>query len=71
MDVNCRMTTSATRRIDRREPPMPLTPGDDSDDSDLEEPPDLDEAHWDAFVPDDDERDPQPEPGDFWTQGSE
>lgn len=25
-----------------------------------------DESQWEAFVPDDDEWDPQPEPGDFW-----
>lgn len=25
-----------------------------------------DESSWEAFVPDDDEWDPQPEPGDFW-----
>ena len=25
-----------------------------------------DEAYWDAFIPDDDECDPLPEPGDFW-----
>lgn len=22
---------------------------------------------WDVFIADDDERDPEPEPGDFWT----
>ena len=26
-----------------------------------------DDSHWDAFIPDDDEFDPLPEPGDFWT----
>ena len=36
--------------------------------SDLEELdwPDTDDDRWDAFIPDDDERDPMPEPGDFW-----
>lgn len=24
------------------------------------------DARWDVFIPDDDERDPLPEPGDFW-----
>lgn len=27
---------------------------------------DEDEAPWEAFIPDDDELDPQPEAGDFW-----
>jgi hypothetical protein len=26
-----------------------------------------DDACWEVFVADDDERDPLPEPGDFWT----
>ena len=38
--------------------------------SDLEEldPPwtDDDDARWEPFIPDEDERDPLPEPGDFW-----
>jgi hypothetical protein len=27
-----------------------------------------DDSHWDVFVPDDDEIDPLPEPGDFWIE---
>lgn len=27
-----------------------------------------DDDPWDAFLDDDDERDPWPEPGDFWTE---
>lgn len=27
---------------------------------------DPEDRHWDAFLADDDERDPQPDPGDFW-----
>jgi hypothetical protein len=27
---------------------------------------DADDARWDVFVADDDERDPQPGPGEFW-----
>jgi hypothetical protein len=27
---------------------------------------DPDDPYWDAFLADDDELDPQPEPGDFW-----
>ena len=28
----------------------------------------VDDSHWDVFVPDDDEFDPLPEPGDFWIE---
>jgi hypothetical protein len=27
-----------------------------------------DTSHWDVFIPDDDEIDPLPEPGDFWIE---
>jgi hypothetical protein len=27
-----------------------------------------DDSHWDVFIPDDDELDPLPEPGDFWIE---
>lgn len=27
-----------------------------------------DDSHWDVFIPDDDEVDPLPEPGDFWIE---
>jgi hypothetical protein len=44
------------------------------DASDLEFPElpctDEDDASWDAFIPDDDERDPAPERGDFWIDNS-
>jgi hypothetical protein len=36
----------------------------DLDDFDLPWLPD--DSRWDVFVPEDDERDPLPEPGDFW-----
>lgn len=44
---------------------------DDDDFDDLAEPNklDLDDPHWDAFLADDDELDPQPAPGDFWPEG--
>jgi hypothetical protein len=45
----------------------------DPDDSDLEELPCTDEAderRWEAFIPDDDEFDPEPEHGDFWIEDS-
>lgn len=38
----------------------------DLDDADDAEDIDPDDAHWDAFLADDDERDPQPDPGDFY-----
>jgi hypothetical protein len=30
--------------------------------------PQPDDSHWDVFIPDDDEIDPLPEPGDFWIE---
>ena len=39
-------------------------PPDLDDDTPLE----LDDDSWDAFLPDDDELDPAPEPGDFWME---
>jgi hypothetical protein len=48
-----------------------IDPDSDFEDGDLagEELPctDGDDSRWEAFVPDEDERDPEPEPGDFWT----
>lgn len=38
------------------------------DDPEFEDLPHQDDARWDVFLPDDDQRDPQPEPGDFWTE---
>jgi hypothetical protein len=35
---------------------MPCTDGDDG------------ESQWEAFIPDEDERDPEPDPGDFWLE---
>jgi hypothetical protein len=51
--------------------PDPADPPD-SDGWEFEELPctDADDADWDAFLPDDDERDPEPEPGDFWIESS-
>jgi hypothetical protein len=48
--------------------PEPDGPADPSD-LDFEELPCTDDdSRWDAFIPDDDERDPQPAPGDFWIE---
>jgi hypothetical protein len=41
-------------------------PNDEPDDSSELDKIDPDDPRWDAFIADDDERDPQPEPGDFW-----
>lgn len=30
----------------------------------------FDDRHWDAFLPDDDQFDPLPEPGDFWFEAT-
>jgi hypothetical protein len=46
----------------------------DAEDSDLEfeEMPCTDQgSDWEAFLPDEDEFDPQPDPGDFWMERSE
>ena len=43
------------------------TPDDVDDSSELDEI-DPDDPRWDAFIADDDERDPQPDYGDFWPE---
>jgi hypothetical protein len=45
--------------------PFPTPSEEDADDSELDQI-DPDDPRWDAFIPDDDERNPQPEYGDFW-----
>ena len=40
---------------------------EDDDSSELDEI-DPDDPRWDAFIADDDERDPQPDYGDFWQE---
>ena len=77
---HCRRPPSGCRRqpdpppIDQApsEEPSELEPAPDEpqepSDLEFEELPctDDDDSRWDAFIPDDDERDPQPAPGDFW-----
>jgi hypothetical protein len=46
--------------------PEPELP--DPDDLEIDDPPSGDDAYWDVFIPDDDECDPLPEPGDFWVE---
>jgi len=47
-----------------------LLPQDDQDPTELEDsnPLEFDDDQWDAFLPDDDQQDPLPEPGDFWLE---
>jgi hypothetical protein len=47
------------------EPPEQPDEDDDFDDGSRDD--NLDDSCWDVFIPDDDERDPLPEAGDFWT----
>jgi hypothetical protein len=48
---------------DVAEPPA----SEDASDLEFEELPCTDDdSHWEAFIPDEDERDPEPDPGDFW-----
>jgi hypothetical protein len=51
-------------------PPLqpPVDP-EESDEPDEIETPCTDDAHWEIFLPDDD--DPMPEPGDFWIDDPE
>ena len=45
-------------------------PGEKSIPPELDDlaPLEFDEEQWEAFLPDDDTRDPIPEPGDFWIE---
>jgi hypothetical protein len=53
----------------RDRPPEQDWPDDPDDPSGFPVP--GDDSHWDVFVPDDDEIDPLPEPGDFWIEPEE
>jgi hypothetical protein len=73
---NCNTTTKESAvvglfHVDQREklrnPQLPDDWPDDPDDPQGFPIPD-DDSHWDVFVPDDDELDPLPEPGDFWIE---
>lgn len=73
---NCSATQPELRQADAEieeftDPVAPLEEPDEP--SDLDELEDVDgpctdeDSRWDAFIPDDDELDPLPDPGDFWT----
>ena len=54
-----------------RELPPEDVPAEPSD-LDIDHPPIVaDDTDWEVFIPDDDQCDPLPEPGDFWIQQSE
>jgi hypothetical protein len=45
---------------------LPEVPDEDSELDEFDLPSMDDDTRWDAFIADDDERDPLPAPGDFW-----
>lgn len=64
------------------EPPgQPDDPDDEPDDlepeltdpggPEVDDPLANDDSYWDVFIPDDDQCDPLPEPGDFWMEESQ
>jgi hypothetical protein len=61
---------TAERIVSREQVSPPSQPPDEHDqspaDADVDSFPPDDDSRWDVFVPDDDEIDPLPEPGDFW-----
>jgi hypothetical protein len=66
----------AERRAGFEADDLPIEPAapssDDSVDLDDFDTLDFDtDDRWDVFIPDDDEIDPQPEPGDFWIEPDE
>ena len=66
-DIDARKTTTAPTRESEPTSDYPwFDPDDEFDDVDDSDELDLDDPHWDAFLADDDELDPEPAPGDFW-----
>jgi hypothetical protein len=68
------------RHSGQLDPPTDLSqptesPEEDSDQDDLDDfdhpCTDVNDLRWDVFIPDDDERDPLPEAGDFWVDDSQ
>ncbi len=58
----------ADQEADGREPVAPDPELSDPDDLEIDDPLGGDDAYWDVFIPDEDECDPLPEPGDFWVE---
>jgi hypothetical protein len=65
------MTTDRLSAQPPEPDPEPEQPDDfcDLDDQDMPCTDHGDDSCWDAFIADDDERDPEPDPGDFWIEG--
>ncbi len=49
---------------------VPDLPADDCPDDQDSTPLEFDDGPWEAFLPDDDQSDPLPEPGDFWIEST-
>jgi hypothetical protein len=64
------LQTQIQRREQLRAPNAPQEEPEEPDDVEGFPIPD-DTSHWDVFIPDDDEIDPLPEPGDFWIEPEE
>jgi hypothetical protein len=58
------------QREQLRDPRLPSNGSDEGDEPGHFPMPD-DDSQWDVFIPDDDEIDPLPEPGDFWIEPEE
>ena len=56
---------------DNPPPPSPPAEPDEPNDPDDLEVPCTDDAHWDVFIADDDDRDPLPDFDDFWIEDPE
>ena len=67
--ARCCHENTTSRNFAPIDPPEPLTPVEEPDEpSDLDDfdgPSIDDDSRWDVFIPDDDERDPLPDPSDF------
>lgn len=62
------MRSNSTDHDEHWQKPFFDLPDDETEESDLDQV-DPDDPQWDALIPEDDERDPQPEYGDFWPAG--
>jgi hypothetical protein len=72
MDAMTQKLPTTGPQFDRRNnvapPPDVDTDGCTIDDADDVDDIDPDDDHWDAFLADEDELDPEPELGDFWPE---
>jgi hypothetical protein len=63
------MHTRLPRTLVGQDAPPDSPPEDPSDDEDAT-PLEFNDDPWEVFLPDDDQADPVPEPGDFWVEGA-